>query len=194
MQPLASTSPSRIPTRHCCEEYVQLDRIERGRASSSRSVSLRLRRWSDMPSTGRRRSGHRPCFGPLRRRSEWNDFAGGWGDTLAHQPTLYIAAVDPLQEEIDRLNTLAREATWTLIFVYATYSFEQLRAFIHAVSKDPPAGGVMGSVGVDPQHNAIRVSLRRVDPDAIAHVTSVVPSSAVRIEIDPLFLKTTSLP
>jgi hypothetical protein len=121
-------------------------------------------------------------------------FAGGWGDPLARQPTLYIAAVDPLQEEIDNLNSLAREKNWTLVFVYAKYSFEQLRAFSRAVSKDPPAGGVMGSVGVDPEHNAIRVSLRRVDPDAIAHVTSVVPSSAVRIEIDQVLLKTTTLP
>ena len=64
------------------------------------------------------------------------------------------------------------------------YSETQLLDFYERVSgRNLPAGCVV--FGMDPTHNALRLVLRRVDPEAVSFFQRQIPSDALRLEIEP---------
>jgi hypothetical protein len=112
-------------------------------------------------------------------------FASGWFDLRSSSNlAVFICAVRPTSEEVDALDRLAADSHVALSVVSVKYSEAQLLAFYERCS-DRALPRSCASFGMDAMHNALRLTLRNVDEEALSFFRERVPADALWIEIEP---------
>jgi hypothetical protein len=112
-------------------------------------------------------------------------FASGWFDRqTSSNLAVFVCAVRPTSDEVDVLDRLAADSHVSLTVVSAKYSEAQLLAFYERCSdRDLPTS--CASFGMDAMHNALRLTLRYVDDEALSFFRERVPADALWVEIEP---------
>jgi hypothetical protein len=122
----------------------------------------------------------------VARRSfaDGDRFASFWFDRKSSSDHMFVCAVRPTADEVDALDRLAADRHVGLTVVSVKYSEAQLLDFYERCSgHDLPSS--CASFGMDAMHNALRLTLRTVDDEALLFFRERIPADALWVEIEP---------
>jgi hypothetical protein len=115
-------------------------------------------------------------------------WGGGWIDRHRWPGHIWIfaCAVDPAPHEVEALDEVVAGAGFAFTIIPVKYSFEDLLGFYRGVDMGADGSSdALVSFGMDAPHNALCLTLRRLDDSAIENVRAQLPADALRIEVHP---------
>lgn len=129
------------------------------------------------------------CVLPSIQAVVGDRFGGLWIESTSPSSLVSVAVVRPTQEDVDRLDELARGVGWMVRVHAVRYSARELEEFADRVTHLMTDGepDVWLSVGWSPESNRVEAELSRIEPGLLRMIAAAIPEDAVAVRIAPGF-------